>query len=88
MSDPQADNWRMENITNFKPSAFFFRQALRRAKDLPDAVAIGMTLVLELEAHKEFIRSLGHVPPKRFLTVAEVSEKDWARDLKAHSQVL
>lgn len=85
MSHPLPHDGNMENSTSFKPSSFFFRRALRQARDKETAVAIGMTLVLELEAHKEFIRSLGYIPPKRYLTLAEIEEKHWAQALRSES---
>ena len=61
----------------YKPSAFYFRQELRNTRTKKQAVAIGMHLVSELELLKQFVRDLGHVPPKWNVMRTERLEKGW-----------
>lgn len=68
----------MENeVVSYKPSSWYFRDAIRNAKTIRAAQDAGMIAVLELEELKSWIRGLGMVPPKRFVLRAEASEKQW-----------
>lgn len=65
-------------IPTYQPSVYYFRKGLREAGALGDVVGtmeIGLTLCRELELQQEYIRSLGHVPPHRFLMQSEILEK-------------
>lgn len=64
-------------VVSYKPSAWYFRAAIRNAKTLTEAREAGMVAVLELEELKAWIRELGLVPPKRFVLRAEACEKRW-----------
>jgi hypothetical protein len=66
-----------DEIVSYKPSAFYWRDALRNSKSWAEAVEIGMQLVMELEHQKEFIRSFDLIPPKVFVPAAEAREKGW-----------
>lgn len=65
--------------TSYRPSAYYFRRELRNSKTKAQAVAVGLHVVRELEYLKEWIRDQGLVPPRRFITKAEISDKDLSR---------
>lgn len=60
----------------YRPSAFYWRRAIRRA-DLNGVREIAMALVSELEIHKAFIREQGWIPPKDNVHPDEIEEKGW-----------
>ena len=62
---------------SYRPSAFYFRRALREANSKQEAVRIGMILVAELENLKASIRERGIIPEKRFILLSEADEKGW-----------
>lgn len=64
-------------MINYKPSAFYYRQALDEAETIEDAKRIGRNIIRELEHHKEFIREKGLIPPKKFIIRAEAEAKGW-----------
>lgn len=59
----------------YRPSSFYFRQALREAATIDEAVAVGMRMALELEQLKEFCRENGLIPPRRYVLDTEAEEK-------------
>lgn len=61
----------------YKPSAFYFRKALRESKTRAEAVEIGLTAVLELEQLKAWVREQGLIPPKSYILPAEIRDKGW-----------
>lgn len=63
--------------SDYRPSAFYFRKALRTAKTKAEAVEVGLTVVAELENLKAWVREQGFIPPKRHLLRREVDEKGW-----------
>lgn len=64
--------------TDYKPSAFYFRRALRAIDDPAKLRAIGMTILRELETVKAWAREEhGLIPPKLFVMQSEVDEKPW-----------
>lgn len=63
--------------TSYKPGAWYFRDALRRARNKAEAEEIGMQAVREIEHLREFIRESGLYPPKKFVLRREVEEKGW-----------
>lgn len=67
----------MNSPLNYQPSAFYFRHELTTAKTKREAVQIGLRLVRELEAHKEWIRAQGFIPPKFYITQSEAHAKGW-----------
>jgi hypothetical protein len=77
LTHPAGRIARMENVHPYKPSAHYFRRALRDSKCQAEAVAIGMHLVLELELKNDFIRSQGLIPPKWNIMQSEIEEKNW-----------
>lgn len=67
----------MENPASFRPSAFYFRRALRGAMSKNEAVEIGLHLCCELEMLKQWVRDQGMIPPKWHIMSSEISEKSW-----------
>lgn len=67
----------MPEITSYKPSGFYFRRAMRATDDPKKLRAIGMTMCMELEQLKEWIRDQGLVPPKQHIMASEAEEKGW-----------
>lgn len=67
----------MADTPSYKPSAFYYRKAIRDACTRAELAALALGLVLELEKHKEWIRAQGLVPPKWLITRAERDEKAW-----------
>lgn len=67
----------MENLVSYKPSAYYFRKALREATTADRARQIGMHLCTELETLKAWVREQGMIPPKWNLMNSEISEKNW-----------
>lgn len=66
-----------EEFPSYKPSAWYFREALRNARTKEEAVDVGLQVVLEVETLKEFIRDHGLIPPKSYIMEAEAEEKGW-----------
>lgn len=81
MSHPCAYNVRMEHASSYQPSAFFFRQAIRRAKTKAELTNLALLLCLELENHKAFIREEGLIPPKKFILPSEAYGKNWTAEI-------
>lgn len=77
MSHPVGDSRRMESLPSYQPSAYYYRQAIRAAKSKAELAQLAFDLVIEIERHKEWIRALGHVPPKFYITPAERAAKGW-----------
>ncbi len=77
MSHPLGHAARMEKLPVYQPSAHYYRQAIRSAKTKAELAQLAFDLVIEIERHKEWIRALGHVPPKFFITPAERAAKGW-----------
>ena len=67
----------MNEPLSYQPSAFYYRHQLTTAKNRSEAVKIGLRLVRELEAHKEWIRAQGIIPPKFYITQSEARAKGW-----------
>lgn len=65
----------MNKTLSCKPSAFYYRQALRSARTKEELVEIGLNLVGEIERHKEFIRARGFIPPKWYIMQTERDAK-------------
>lgn len=82
LGQPMSQGWKkipaMNPISSFKPSAFYYRQALREADSLEEILTLSLELVCELERHKEWIRAHGLVPPKWMVTRSECEAKRWA----------
>lgn len=73
---------------SYRPSAFYFRKALREAKTTEQARALGMTLCAELEDLKAWVRSQGLIPPRFRATAGEATDKSWAGDVHADAAPL
>lgn len=79
MSQALRDNWRMKtDFPSYKPSAFYFRRALRETSDPAQLRQIGLCVVRELEQLKAWIRDEhGLTPPKLYVLKCEAREKGW-----------
>lgn len=66
---------KASNEASYRPSAYYFRAALRAAKTTEQAREVGLQAVKELEALKEWVRSQGLIPPRRFIMDTEAREK-------------
>jgi hypothetical protein len=65
----------MSDCPSYRPSAWYYRKALRDARTKDEAVAVGMQLIKELEHLKEFVREQGLIPPRRFILNTEAEDK-------------
>ena len=61
----------------YKPSAFYFRRALRTTANLEQVRGIGLAVVDELEQLKAWVREQGLIPPKWHVLREEAEEKGW-----------
>lgn len=66
------------SMLSYKPSVFYFRTALRDAKDLESAKEAGLLVCAELDELKAWIRECGMTPPHFNATTAEAKAKGWA----------
>jgi hypothetical protein len=73
-------------LLSYKPSAWYFRRALRATENPKELRHLGMTLVDELEHLKEWVRGQGMIPPKWNVTLAEAEEKGWKLDKENESE--
>lgn len=62
---------------SYRPSAFYYRKALREAETVDEVRALGLGLVAEYEALREWVRSNGLIPPKFRVLQSEAREKGW-----------
>lgn len=60
---------------SYRPSAFYFRTALRETQSLEEAKDIGFQLIRELEFQKEFARANGLIPPRKYVLEEEIDAK-------------
>lgn len=67
-------------MTNYQPSAYYFRKELRNAKTKDAAIQVGMRAILELEMLKQFVRDNGLIPPKQHIPTSEAEAKGWTID--------
>lgn len=63
-------------IASFKPSAYYFRAALRDARSLCEAIAVGLHAVRELENLADQLYEAGISPSHRFIMSSEAEEKN------------
>lgn len=82
MSTPLHEN------PSYKPSAFYFREALRSARTKREAIDYGMQAVRELEWLKQWIRERGFIPPRRFILSTEAEAKGLIPQTSACDEVL
>lgn len=61
----------------YKPSAFYYRRALRGTKDPKKVREIGLAVVEELERLKAWVSDQGLIPPKWQVMPEEAEEKGW-----------
>lgn len=70
----------LEPPCHYRPSAFYFRRQIRRARSIEEAQALGLAVVSELEQLKAWVRTTcGKIPPRFLTTVEEAREKGWER---------
>lgn len=67
---------------SYRPSAYYFRAALRSAKSREEAIEVGLHAVRELEMLKAWVRELGYEPPRQHVMQAEIVAKpaSWRND--------
>jgi hypothetical protein len=65
------------NPISYKPSAYYFRKALRGTDDSEELRTVGLVLVSELERMKAWIREAGMTPPRWVGTPEESEDKGW-----------
>lgn len=64
-------------IVTYKPSVFYFRDALRATSDPDELRELGLMLCTAYEMEREWIRSKGLIPPKPVVLDAEAKDKGW-----------
>ncbi|MFA6288073.1 MAG: hypothetical protein WC661_11875 [Opitutaceae bacterium] len=62
---------------SFRPSAFYWRRAIRATRSPKELSDMALALVTELEVHKAYIWELGYIPPKSTVHPDEMREKGW-----------
>lgn len=68
--------------TPYRPSAFYFREAIRKARNKKQCAEVGLILVSELEQLKAWVREQGMVPPRWHMLPEEAADKaDLRNDL-------
>lgn len=65
-------------IPTYKPSAYYFREALREARTKANAVEVGMQAVREIENLKEQMREVGIEPQPQHIMSNEIEAKDFS----------
>ena len=65
----------MEKPLSYKPSAYYFRKALREAESVEELRELGLGVVSELEMLKEWVRGHHLVPPRWHITPSERAAK-------------
>ena len=73
----------MSGEISYKPSAFYFRSAIRAARSIQEVKAHALHAVRELEALKEWVREQGMIPPRRFILDTEARDKGLLADDQA-----
>lgn len=67
-----------EEMISYKPSAYYFRKALRESTDVQKIRASGLLVCSELEELKAWVRERGLIPPHFNATREEAVAKGWA----------
>lgn len=62
---------------SYKPSAWYYRKALRESKDPRQIRVVGLHVVSEYERLREWVREQGMIPPKWRVSRAESFDKGW-----------
>lgn len=68
-----------DECPTYKPSSYYFRTEIRRAKTKRRAQAVGLAAVDELERLKAWVREQGMIPPKWRVLHEEIRAKGWDR---------
>jgi hypothetical protein len=74
-----SDAPQLPPVVAYKPSAYYYRTALRNADTKADAQDVGYAAVSELEHLKEWVREQGMIPPKWNVLAEEARDKGWDR---------
>ena len=61
----------------YKPSSYYYRQAIRGARSVEQSRAIGLHIVSEYERLREWVREQGLIPPKWEVDPEEAKDKGW-----------
>jgi hypothetical protein len=71
--EPQGDD-----VLSYRPSAGYYRRALRDAKTIKRARSVGLSAVDEYERLRAWVREQGLIPPKWRVLREEAEDKEWA----------
>lgn len=63
-------------ILQCRRSGWYWRKFFRECRSLTDAREAALTLVYDLETHREEFRRLGFIPPKASLAPGELEDKN------------
>jgi hypothetical protein len=66
-----------DQFPSYKPSAFYFRRALRNAPDKRSAIIVGLAVTDEYERLRAWVREQGLLPPKWRVLKEELRDKGW-----------
>lgn len=66
-----------DGIISYKPSAWYYRKALRETNDAKRLRALGLLAVSEMERLRGWCRTNGMIPPKWKVTKEEAQAKGW-----------
>jgi len=66
-----------EAFPSYRPSIYYFRQALRKSDDPEELREIGMLLCRAYEMERAWIRAKGMIPPKDIVLTEEAEAKGW-----------
>lgn len=66
-----------DGTVSYKPSAWYYRKALRGTDDPERLRNIGLSIVAEMERLREWVRECGDIPPKWTAPEEEAREKGW-----------
>lgn len=69
-----------DEIESHKPSAYYFRRALRTAHSREHAIVIGLSLSSELERLTQWAEEQGLNPPQWIADPDEAREKGWLHE--------
>lgn len=62
---------------SYKPSTWYYRQAIRGARSVEQSRAIGLHVISEYERLREWVRKQGMIPPKWEVDPREAKDKGW-----------
>lgn len=68
------------SMPNYKPSCYYFRRELRKARTILRAQQVGLAAVDELERLKAWVREQGLIPPKWRVLHEEIADYGWGEN--------